>query len=102
MASTSRTRVQMFRLVFGISNIFLHRTRSSICESSCRFNLPFVQHELLNLDVIRDTNRLFFCLFLRVILDHIGNHRRFVWRIQDLLRQTGNERDDLASFSCTV
>ena len=47
----------------------------------------------LNLDVIQDSNVIdSFCIFLCVILDEIGNHRRFVWRIQDFFRLAGNEK----------
>ena len=51
----------------------------------------FVQHVVLNLDVIQDSNRRLLH-FLCVILHQIGNHRRFVLRISYLFHQTGNEK----------
>ena len=81
----------MYRPAFGIHSRFgiQHNLRSLRLHvvPSCRF----VQHELLELVVIKVAIDSF-CLFMCVILDQTVDHRRFAWRIQDLFRQAGNEK----------
>ena len=67
----------MFRLLFGILSIFGHEHALRPLTLHDVPSSRVVQHLFLILGVIQDSNRLFL-FFLCVILDQIGNHRRFV------------------------
>ena len=52
----------------------------------------FVQHDFLNLDVTQSSYRRVLSFPVHNILDQIVEHRRCVWRLQDLFHQSGYEK----------
>ena len=64
-----------------------HWPRSSILKTSCRSKSPICRVAIAYKAVVD-----FLCLLLWRILDEIIDQSRLVWGLQDLFRQTGNEK----------
>ena len=85
----------------GSASVLLRGIQEIFCSSE--FFLRFCRISIASTP-LDDTEFVldFGCLFLCIILDKIGNHRRFVWRNQDLSCQAGEKKMEVSAFSSCV